>query len=184
MFFGRSFCWSEKVCCLEDVGILHRARMKICIIEPFPAYGKVGVNQKIFSAWIWVVFEGPNLCALHHLIRTNLIVGSEKNRLKWKTLKWRTRQYAQFLLCHCKNLAIGRWRDFPPEKFYFEIFSKTNAVSIYSWTKMYSWAKFNRNWFSDPKRSGPVLGRLPLDIGITPKHWLTNFATDLFSFLT
>ena len=91
------FLCSEKVCCLEDVGILHRARMKICIIEPFPTYGKVGVNKKIFSAWIWVVFEGPNLCALHHL-RTNLILGSEKNRLKWKTLKWRTRQYAQFLL--------------------------------------------------------------------------------------
>ena len=34
---------------LEDVGILHSARMKICIFEPFPAYGKVGVNQKIFS---------------------------------------------------------------------------------------------------------------------------------------
>ena len=34
---------------LEDVGILHRARMKICTFEPFPAYGKMGVNQKIFS---------------------------------------------------------------------------------------------------------------------------------------
>ena len=29
-----------------------------------------------------------------------------------------------------KNLAAGCWSDVPPEKFYFEIFSKTNAVSI------------------------------------------------------
>ena len=36
---------------LEDVGILHSAKMKICIFEPFPAYGKVGVNQKIFSRY-------------------------------------------------------------------------------------------------------------------------------------
>ena len=36
--------------CLEDVGILCTgARLKICILEPFPAYGKVGVNQKIFK---------------------------------------------------------------------------------------------------------------------------------------
>ena len=47
--FGHSLCWSEKTFCLEDVGILHSARMKICIFESFPAYGKVGVNQKIFS---------------------------------------------------------------------------------------------------------------------------------------
>ena len=38
-----------KTFCLEDVGILHSARMEICIFDPFPAYGKVGVNQKIFS---------------------------------------------------------------------------------------------------------------------------------------
>ena len=49
MFFGHSLCWYEKVCCLEHLGILHRARMKICIIEPFPAYDKVGVNEKNFS---------------------------------------------------------------------------------------------------------------------------------------
>ena len=33
---------------LEEVGILHSARMEICIFEPFPAKGNVGVNQKIF----------------------------------------------------------------------------------------------------------------------------------------
>ena len=41
--FGHSLCWSEKIFCLEDVGILHSAGMKICILSPFPAYGKVGV---------------------------------------------------------------------------------------------------------------------------------------------
>ena len=63
MFFGRSFCWSEKVCCLEDVGILHRARMKICIIQPFPAYDKVGVNQKIFSRY--ELFLKDQICELY-----------------------------------------------------------------------------------------------------------------------
>ena len=29
----------------EEVGILHSVAMKICIFEPFPAYGKVGVNM-------------------------------------------------------------------------------------------------------------------------------------------
>ena len=41
--FGHSLCWSEKLFCLEDVGILHSAGMKICILSTFPAYGKVGV---------------------------------------------------------------------------------------------------------------------------------------------
>ena len=35
-----------------------------------------------------------------------------------------------FTLLHCKKLAAGRWSDFCPEKFYFEIFPKTNAVSV------------------------------------------------------
>ena len=41
-----------------------------------------------------------------------------------------------------KNLAAGRWSDFPPEKLCFEIFPKTNAVVNYFWTKINSWAKF------------------------------------------
>ena len=49
--FRHSLCWSEKVFCLEDVGILHRAGMEICIFEPYPAYGKVGVKQKIVSRY-------------------------------------------------------------------------------------------------------------------------------------
>ena len=62
-----------------------------------------------------------------------------------------------------QKLAAGRWSDFPPEKFYFEIFPKTNAVSLNYFTiKIYSWAKFKGNWISYPKRSGPVLERLSL----------------------
>ena len=53
--------------------------MKICIFEPFPAYGKVGVNQKILSRHELLLKDHNILCALHHL-RTNLILGSEKNR--------------------------------------------------------------------------------------------------------
>ena len=50
MFLDIPFAgWSEKTFCLENVGILHSARMKICIFEPFHAYGKVDVNPKIFS---------------------------------------------------------------------------------------------------------------------------------------
>ena len=41
--FGHSLCWSEKIFCLEELGILHSAGMKICILSTFPAYGKVGV---------------------------------------------------------------------------------------------------------------------------------------------
>ena len=38
-----------KTFCSEHVGILHSATIKICIFESFSAYGKVGVNKKIFS---------------------------------------------------------------------------------------------------------------------------------------
>ena len=149
--FGHSLCWSEKLFCLEDVGILPSARMKICILSTFTAYGKVGVNQKLFG-------------------RYELLL-KDQNPRKWKKKSLKVQNFevvnsaicAIFTLCHCKNLAVGCWSDFPPEKFYFEIFWKTNAVSIYFWTKIYSWAKFNGNWFSDPKRSGRVLGRLPLN---------------------
>ena len=42
---------------------------------------------------------------------------------------------AIFTLRQCKNLAAARWSDSPSEKFYFEIFSKTNAVSITFWLR-------------------------------------------------
>ena len=42
--FGHSLFWSEKTFSLNEVGIVPSARMQICIFEPFPAYGKEGVN--------------------------------------------------------------------------------------------------------------------------------------------
>ena len=44
-------------------GDFAQARMKICIIEPFPAYGKVGVNQKIFSGY--ELFLKDQICVLY-----------------------------------------------------------------------------------------------------------------------
>ena len=64
MFSGIPFvAWSERVFCLEDMGILHRARMKTGIFEPFPAYSKVGANQKMFSRYE-LLLEDQN-CVLY-----------------------------------------------------------------------------------------------------------------------
>ena len=49
MFLDIPFVGLKRRFCLEDLGILHKARMKICILEPFPAYSKVGINKQIFS---------------------------------------------------------------------------------------------------------------------------------------
>ena len=126
--FGHSLGWSEKTFCLEDLGILHSAWMNICIFEPFRAYSKVGVDHKI-------------LVDMSCFWRTKIVCFTsfkdQFNPRKWKkSLKVQNFEVvnsaicAIFTLCHCKNLAAECWSDFPPEKFYFEIFSKTNAVSI------------------------------------------------------
>ena len=105
--------------------------MNICIFEPFRAYRlKVGVDQKI-------------LVDMSCFWRTKIVCFTsfkdEFNPRKWKkSLKLQNFEVvnsaicAIFTLCHCKNLmkALKWWSDFPPEKCYFEIFSKTNAVSI------------------------------------------------------
>ena len=64
-----------------------------------------------------------------------------------------------FTVCHCKKLDARRWSHFPPEKVYFEIFSKNNAVSITFGLRYIHGQSLKGNWFSYPKRSGPVLGR-------------------------
>ena len=43
---------------------------------------------------------------------------------------------------------------------YFAVFEKNQGGSDYFQTKINSWAKFKRNVFFDPKRTGPLLGRL------------------------
>ena len=68
--------------------------------------------------------EGPKLCAFHYL-RSNLILGSEKNRWKWKTLKWWSRQYALFLLfVIAKIWPLGAEVIFLPKNFILKYFQK------------------------------------------------------------
>ena len=91
------------------------------------------------------------------------------NPRKWKKLLKVVNSAicAIFTICHCKNLAAGCWSDFPPEEFYFLKYFN------YFWTKIYSWAKFKGNWFSDPERSVPVLARerLPLNTYLSRPKW-------------
>ena len=123
MFFGHSLCWYEKVCCLEHLGILHRARMKICIFEPFPAYGKVAVNQKIFSRYD-LFLKTKFACFTSFKDQFNPRKW-KKNRLKRKTLKRRTRQYAQFLLfLTAKIWPLGAEVIFLPKNFILKYFQK------------------------------------------------------------
>ena len=130
-------------------------------------------------------FEGPNLCALHHL-RTSLILGGEKKSFKVKNFEVVSSTKSAVFFYSLSPQKFGHWalKWFSSRKILFWNIFKNLCGFNYFWTKINSWARFKGNWFSDPKRSGPVLGRLPLDIGITPKHWSTNFPTELFSFLT
>ena len=143
------------------MGILHSTSIKICIFEPFSPYRKVGVNKKYllnmscFWGTIIVYFTS---------FKDQFNPGKWKKSLKVKNFVVVTRKYALFLLfVTAKNWPPGAEVIFLPKKFYFEIFPKTNAVSLNYFTiKIYSWAKFKGNWFSYPKRSGPVLERLSL----------------------
>ena len=122
--FGHSLCWTEKIFCFEEVWILHSARMKICIFEPFPAYGKVGANPKIFIRYELRLKDKLKLVCFTSF-------KDQFNPRKWK--KWfKMKNFevvnsairAIFTLCHCKNLAAGRWSDFPPEKYTLKYFPK------------------------------------------------------------
>ena len=129
-----------------------------------PAQGKVSVNQKIFSGYQFLLKDQN--CFLNHL-RTNLILGSEKFVESGKLDNMR-----YFYSLSLQKLAAGRWNDFPPEKFILKYFQTLNKCGFnYFRTKIYSWAKFKENWFSDPKRSGPVLGRVPHKLVVnSPTH--------------
>ena len=86
----------------------------------FPAYGKVGVNQKI-------------LVDMSCFWRTKIVCFTsfkdQFNPRKWKkSLKVQNFEVAHSAICAIFTL-------FPPEKFYFEIFSKTNAISITFWLR-------------------------------------------------
>ena len=62
---------------------------------------------------------------------------------------------AIFTPCHRKNLAIDSLSDFPPKTFYFEVFPKTNAVSI-TFGLRHIHGQSLKELISDAKRSGPV----------------------------
>ena len=67
--------------CLEEVGILCSARMKICVFEPFPPTANLVLIKKYL--FIMSCFEGLKLSALHrvlHILRTKIALGSERNR--------------------------------------------------------------------------------------------------------
>ena len=89
--------------------------------------------------------------------------GKGKNRWKCKTLQWWTRQYVLFLLFVNAKIWPPHVEVISSRKILFWNIFKNQCGFNYFWTKIYSWAKFKGNWFSDPKRSGPVLGRLPLN---------------------
>ena len=67
------------------------------------------------------------------------------------------------------GLRVLKW--FFSRKILFWNIFKNYCGFHYFWTKIYSWAKFKGNWFSDPKRSGPVLGRLTLKF---PRDFILN----------
>ena len=137
------------------MGILHSARMKIWTFEPFPAYGKASGNQKylVDMSCFW---------------RTKIVCFTsfkdQFNPRKWKKLL----KVQNFELV---NSVIwiwpsGCWSDFPPEKFYFEIFSKTNVVSITFGLRYIHGQSLKEIDF--PTRNA-VLGRLPLNYGLVVK---------------
>ena len=61
--FGHQFHWPKLIFCLEEVGILLSARIKICIFEPFPTSSKVGVDRKILIKYE-LLLKAEN-CALY-----------------------------------------------------------------------------------------------------------------------
>ena len=95
-------------------------------------------------------------CTLH-VLRTNLILpGKWKKSLKVQKVEVVNSTIgAIFTPCHRKNLAIDSLSDFPPKTFYFEVFPKTNAVSI-TFGLRYIHGQSLKELISDAKRSGPV----------------------------
>ena len=131
------------------------------------------------SKWVWIK---KYLVDASWFWRTKIVsftsFKDQFNPRKWKkSLKVQNFEVvnsaicAVFTLCHCKNLAAECWGDFPPEKFYFEVFSKPNAASI-TFGLRYIHGQSKGNWFSDPKRSGPVLGRRDVEVHFPPWSFL------------
>ena len=140
--FGHSLGWSEKTFCLDDVRILHSARMKICIFEPFPAYGKVGVtNQKIFSRHELLLNDQNSLkivCFTSFKDQFN----PRKRKNRWKCKLW-SGELGNMRYCHCKNIIWppGVEVIFPPKNFILKYFQSWCGFN-YFWTKIYTFFFF------------------------------------------
>ena len=76
-------------------------------------------------------------------------------------MKRRARQFVLFLIISAvKNWRLSAEEIFAQKKKLFCCIWKNQGGSDYFQTKINSWAKFKRNVFFDPKRTGPLLGRL------------------------
>ena len=134
--------------------------MNICIFEPFRAYSKVGVDHKI-------------LVDMSCFWRTKIVCFTsfkdQFNPRKWKKIAESTKLWSGEL-CNMRyfySLSLQKFDEgaevmkwFSSWKMLFRNILKNQCGFNYFWSKIYSWAKFKGNWFSDPKRSGPVWGRL------------------------
>ena len=90
------------------------------------------------AKWVWIDKYLLNMSCLWRikimcftLCKDQFKPGKWKKSLKVKNVEVvNSAICAIFTLRHCKQLAAGRWGDFPHETFYFEIFPKTNVVSV------------------------------------------------------
>ena len=114
-----------KICCdLSDLSV--QPIDEICLFSVMTVYN---------TRWKVLMQSGNNM--IIHQIVCFTSFKDQFNLRKWKqSLKVQNFEVvnsaicAIFTLCNCKNLAAARWSDFPSQKFYFEIFSKTKRVSI------------------------------------------------------
>ena len=94
--------------------------MKICIFEPFPTYGKVDLNQEIFSC-----FSRTKIPSLTSLFKDQF------NRRKWKKIIESAKLWSGELgnMCYFYSLSLqkfGHWvlKWFPPKNYSLKYFEK------------------------------------------------------------
>ena len=104
---------------------------KYAFLSPFRPTAKWVSRIKKYlvdTSCSWTTKIHWKLCALHHL-RTNLILGSGKNR--WKCKLW-SGELGNMRYCHCKNIIWPPGAEVisPPKNFILKCFQSYNAVSI------------------------------------------------------
>ena len=121
-FSEHLFHWSKHIFCLEEVGILLRARIKICIFELFPTSSKVAVDRKIFIDYE-LLWELKIVCFTSFMDQFK--PGKWKKSLKVKNFEVvNSAIRAIFIIRQCKKLAAGRWNDSRLENFILKYFQK------------------------------------------------------------